>query len=64
MTTFDEQTLIGITETEAKKILKENEICTRTTQRDGKHFIGTCDFRMDRVNLQVKDGKVIAVDRG
>lgn len=33
----------------------------RTMVVDGKNCMGTCDLRQDRVNVEVRDGKVVDV---
>jgi hypothetical protein len=53
------ESLIGMDESEAKGKIAEKDLCCRIRQRDGEDFIGTADFRTDRINFWVKDGKVI-----
>jgi hypothetical protein len=36
----------------------------RIADRDGQATVMTLDYRTDRLNLKIKDGKVIAVDVG
>lgn len=56
--TLDVKKLVGLTEDDAKaKILTAGMKC-RVRNRDGQAFMGTCDFRMDRVNLSIDSGKV------
>lgn len=57
--TLDIKKLVGLTEADAvAKIVAAGMKC-RVRNRDGKAFIGTCDFRMDRINLSIESGKVI-----
>jgi hypothetical protein len=62
MDNFD--SLIGLTEEDAIEILKDEGWRVRITVRDGKYYIVTRDYRLDRVNLQIVDGKVNKIDVG
>jgi hypothetical protein len=55
-----ETALIGSTETEAQNIAEELGFTTRVMRRDGENYIGTMDFRTNRINLEITDGKVTA----
>lgn len=56
--------VLGKTEEEARAFLSEKGFGVRTVEEDGKYFIITCDFRLDRCNLHLKEGKVIKIDIG
>jgi hypothetical protein len=58
------ETLVGQPEATAVELLKNNGWKVRITVRDGEPFIGTCDFRDDRVQLQVRDGKITKISIG
>lgn len=56
--------LLGKTEQEAVDEIKKAKMKPRIVHKDGKDFMGTCDFRTDRVNLAINEGKVIRADIG
>lgn len=51
--------LIGKTEQEAEKILNKDKVYFRIVCRDGISFWVTQDIREDRINLNIKNNKVI-----
>jgi hypothetical protein len=58
------ETLIGMSETDAYKLCKENGYASRTTIEDGKPYIITCDLRFDRVNFEIENGLVTKANIG
>jgi len=60
----DAEKLVGLTEDEATKVATGNGWTVRVAERDGESFMLTADYRTDRVNLTVRDGKVTAVTVG
>lgn len=58
------QQLLGLPESEATKVAMENGWIVRIAARDGEFFMLTEDYRDNRVNLSVKNGKVIAITIG
>lgn len=57
--------IIGLQEHEAKKMLQKMGVKTiRTMERNGHQFIGTCDHRLDRVNIRIQDDAVYQIYRG
>ena len=55
--------VVGLTVDQAKAVALEQgceEI--RVIERDGKHLPTTMDFRVDRLNVAVTDGKVTSID--
>jgi hypothetical protein len=50
--------LVGLTEDEAKAKITDLGMKVRIRNRDGETFMGTCDYRRDRVNLSIDNGKV------
>jgi hypothetical protein len=58
------QQLLGLPESEATKVAMENGWVVRIAARDGEFFMLTEDYSENRVNLSVKNGKVIAITIG
>ena len=58
---FDANTLLGKEEKAAQSLAKQNDCDMRVTERDGEMFPMTMDFRPNRVNVVVADGKVSKV---
>jgi hypothetical protein len=58
------QQLLGLPEAEATKVAMENGWVVRIAARDGEFFMLTEDYSENRVNLSVKNGKVIAITIG
>ena len=58
------QQLLGLPESEATKVAMENGWIVRIAARDGEFFMLTQDYRDNRVNLSVKNAKVIAITIG
>jgi hypothetical protein len=58
------QQLLGLPESEATKVAMENGWVVRIAARDGEFFMLTQDYSESRVNLSVKNGKVIAITIG
>lgn len=58
------QQLLGLPESEATKVAMENGWIVRIAARDGEFFMLTKDYRDNRVNLSVKNAKVIAITIG
>lgn len=56
--------LIGLKEVEAIKKLGDLGVKIRIVSRDGKNFVVTSDFKNDRVNLSIENGKVSKADVG
>lgn len=61
---FNIESFIGKDEKEVVETLKSAGFVTRVMHRDGESFFGTCDYRLDRYNLSVKDGKVMSFNIG
>lgn len=53
--------LTGMDFKEAKKILEEKGFSIRISNEDGINMWGTMDIRPDRVNVDVKNGKITKV---
>lgn len=62
--TFDINSVIGKPEKEVVDTLAAAGFVTRVMYRDGQSYFGTCDYRMDRYSLSIKDGKVMSLKNG
>jgi len=62
--TMSYRELVGKTEEEARKFCEENKFKFRIVKKDGQNFLGTCDYRLDRVNVEIKDGIVTVAKLG
>ncbi len=51
--------VIGISEEDGIKLISDNDINYRLVVRDSKPYIITCDFRMDRLNLDFENNIII-----
>lgn len=58
------ESLVGLTEEDAMVKIAESGLRTRLRSKDGQSFMGTCDYRMDRVNLHIENGKVTKASIG
>jgi hypothetical protein len=58
------QGVVGMDLTQAINLCKLSGFDSRVTREDSTHFVGTCDFRLDRVNLEVDNGIVTKADLG
>lgn len=56
--------LIGKSEEDAKKLCSENDFHYRVVREDSKHYMVTCDYRLDRVNIEIDNGIVTKFDIG
>lgn len=61
---FDDDSLMGNTAEEARKICNENNLEFRITLEDGKSYVITDDLRVDRINAHIENGIVTKVNRG
>lgn len=61
---FAPQSLVGMTLEKAQKACDERDLPHRVVEIDGEPQIVTRDFRPERINFAVKEGKVIAVTMG
>lgn len=56
--------LIGLTIEDAEKICTEYGYCCRLMREDTNRYMGTCDIRTDRFNLEVDNGVITGVGVG
>lgn len=56
--------LVGMEKQAAFDLCKKEGIRCRVRTEDGKAFIGTADYRPDRLNFHIANGKVVSVSRG
>jgi hypothetical protein len=61
---MNEEDLIGLSTEAAIELLKSNGFKARIMEEDGQVFIGTCDYCLDRFNLNIVKGIVIAASKG
>ena len=62
---FDDQVLIGKSETEAQQYTEDRGLTMRVTKRDGKAYATTMEFKAERVNVAVdKDVVTEILGRG
>lgn len=62
--TMLEQEVIGMEKQAAIDLITGQGVKCRVRSEDGQSFMGTADYRMDRINLHIQDGKVIKANRG
>lgn len=56
--------VVGEDVDDATKMIEDAGLRARVTKEDGKSKMYTGDVRSDRVNLEVKDGEVVAANVG
>ena len=61
---MDFRDLIGLTESEAIKKVKDRGLHARVTRRDKNYCVVTRDFRLERINLELDRGLVTKVYNG
>lgn len=59
-----DEDVIGMEKQAAIDFCKTQGVKVRVRSEDGKSFIGTADYRMDRINLHIENGKVVKANRG
>lgn len=59
--TFNAGAAIGMDEKWAEEFFAQFNYSMRVTRRDGQDCIITRDYRFDRVNVTVREGKVIEI---
>jgi len=55
---------ISLTQEEGKELAKERKLKFRVIEIDGQSFPVTMDYRKDRINATIKEGKIVKVNRG
>jgi len=55
---------VGLSEADAVQRIEDDGLISRVMGRDGKSFMGTCDYLTDRVNLVVAAGVIISANIG
>jgi hypothetical protein len=56
--------LVGMTKDAAFDKIEAADMMGRIRSEDSKAFMGTCDWRTDRVNLHIEDGIVVKASIG
>lgn len=59
-----DETFIGLDEKAAQTLAKDQKLHFRVTKRDGTDLPATMDYRPDRINATIEDGKITATSRG
>lgn len=59
-----DQDVIGMDKQAAIDLINGQGLKVRVRSEDGQAFMGTADYRMDRINLHIEDGKVTKANRG
>lgn len=59
-----EQDVIGMEKQAAIDLIKGRGLKARVRSEDGQSFMGTADYRRDRINLHIQDGKVVKASVG
>jgi len=62
--TLSLSSLLGLSKEAAIDIIHNHGMKSRVTSEDGKPLIGTRDYRLDRVNLNIEQGKVTKASIG
>ena len=55
---FNPRKLVGLSESSANRLARKNGYSIRVVYRDGQTFMGTRDYRTDRINLSIVRGRV------
>lgn len=58
-TIINTRAFVGLTEQVAMELARDSELKARVSTRNGKHLILTRDMNGERVNFDIKNGKVI-----
>jgi hypothetical protein len=56
--------LIGMSEKSAAKLIERHGFMCRIVSRDDEVYVCTADLEMDRINLSIRDNKVVRVFLG
>ena len=59
-----ETEVIGMEKQAAIDLIKSKGLKVRVRSEDGEAFVGTCDWRPERFNLNIENGKVVSVSKG
>lgn len=55
---------IGLTEKEGEALAKDRKLTHRVVKVDGEHRPATRDYRPDRVNFEIEQGRIVRTSRG
>ncbi len=56
--------LVGMNKQAVIELLRDKAIIFRITKEDNVSFMGTADLQLERLNLEIKNGKVVKITRG
>jgi len=56
--------VLGLTEVEAIAKIQASGFAARVVEKNGEYYVGTSDYRTDRVNLSITEGVVTRADIG
>lgn len=46
---------------DAERFTSSNDFTLRVVKKDGQPCIITCDYRLDRINVEIQDGIIVTV---
>lgn len=58
------KSLISLTIEEAKLMCKANDITLRISKKDGLSYVLTCDYHIDRVNVEINNNLITKCNVG
>jgi hypothetical protein len=61
---LNEKSFIGLTLKEAQELAQSNKLPSRVIEIDGNPQGVTADYRPERLNFSIKNGKIIRVNKG
>lgn len=59
---FTPEAVVGFNIDDARKLAEKNGYTIRVTQNNGNACIGTCDLRVERINVHIENNKIIKFD--
>lgn len=61
---YNDEKLVGLSFEDAQDLVLANNLKFRVVKQDGRAAICTRDYNLDRVNVELENGHVIATKRG
>ncbi len=59
-----DQDFVGLSEAEGEALAKERKLSHRVVMVDGQPRPATRDYRPDRVNFEIEEGRIVRTSRG